>query len=113
MVFLLSDEARGESTSEHKMIKLIITAALLAAGTSLAVAQSGQPTGSYPGPAGGANANPARPGINETTSKPSTGHMYNVGSAPPQNVQAPSLRSIKISILKIYAGPVEARPAFC
>ncbi len=58
------------------MIKLVITAALLAAATSLAVAQSGQPTGTYPGPAGGANANPGRPGINETTSKPSTGHMY-------------------------------------
>ncbi len=58
------------------MIKLVITAALLAAATSLAVAQSGQPTGSYPGPAGGANANPARPGINETTTPQTAGHMY-------------------------------------
>lgn len=58
------------------MIRLSLAAALLAAGTSLAMAQSGQPTGTYPGVAGGANGNPARPGINETTSTPSTGHMY-------------------------------------
>jgi hypothetical protein len=58
------------------IIRVTIAAALLAAGTSLAMAQSGQPTGTYPGVAGGANGNPGRPGINETTSKPSTGHMY-------------------------------------
>ncbi|HET8920751.1 MAG TPA: hypothetical protein VFN27_13875 [Xanthobacteraceae bacterium] len=58
------------------MIRVAIAAALLAAGTSLAMAQSGQPTGTYPGVAGGANGNPARPGINETTAPQTAGHMY-------------------------------------
>jgi hypothetical protein len=37
---------------------LTIVAALLASGTSLAMAQNGQPTGAYPPVAGGAGGNP-------------------------------------------------------
>jgi hypothetical protein len=58
------------------MIKVAIAAALLALGTSLAMAQNGQPTGAYPPVAGGANGNPARPGINETTAPQTAGHIY-------------------------------------
>jgi hypothetical protein len=39
-----------------------IVAALLASGTSLAMAQNGLPTGNYPPVAGGAGGNPAVPG---------------------------------------------------
>ena len=41
---------------------LTIMAALLAGGTSLALAQNGPPTGGLPPVAGGANGNPAVPG---------------------------------------------------
>ena len=41
---------------------LTIVAALLAGGTSLALAQNGPPTGGDPSVAGGANGNPAVPG---------------------------------------------------
>jgi hypothetical protein len=54
-------------------IRIALAAAFVIGGTSFAIAQNGQPTGGYPGVAGGANGNPFWPGINETTSVPSTG----------------------------------------
>ncbi len=52
--------------------RIALAAAFMVGGTSFAMAQNGQPTGGYPGVAGGANGNPFRPGIDETTSAPST-----------------------------------------
>jgi hypothetical protein len=42
--------------------KLLIATALLAGGSSLAIAQNGVPTGGYPPVMGGAGGNPAVPG---------------------------------------------------
>jgi hypothetical protein len=42
--------------------KLVIATALLAGGSSLAMAQNGLPTGGYPPVMGGAGGNPAVPG---------------------------------------------------
>ena len=42
--------------------KLLIVTALLAGGSSLAMAQNGAPTGGYPPVMGGAGGNPAVPG---------------------------------------------------
>jgi hypothetical protein len=42
--------------------KLLIITALLAGGSSLAMAQNGNPTGGYPPVMGGAGGNPAVPG---------------------------------------------------
>ena len=42
--------------------KLLIVIALLAGGSSLAMAQNGAPTGGYPPVMGGAGGNPAVPG---------------------------------------------------
>lgn len=44
---------------------LPVVAALLAAGTSLATAQNGLPTGGEPPVAGGANGNPLTPGFDQ------------------------------------------------
>jgi len=52
--------------------RIALAAVFMVGGTSFAMAQNGQPTGGYPGVAGGANGNPFRPGIDETTSAPST-----------------------------------------
>jgi hypothetical protein len=43
--------------------KLMIATALLAGGSSLAMAQNGLPTGGYPPVMGGAGGNPAVPGF--------------------------------------------------
>ena len=43
--------------------KLLIVTALLAGGSSLAMAQNGPPTGGYPPVMGGAGGNPAVPGF--------------------------------------------------
>ena len=43
--------------------RIALAAAFMVGGTSFAMAQNGQPTGGYPGVAGGANGNPFRPGI--------------------------------------------------
>ena len=56
--------------------RIALAAAFMVGGTSFAMAQNGQPTGGYPGVAGGANGNPFRPGIDETTSAPSAGNPY-------------------------------------
>jgi hypothetical protein len=56
--------------------RIALAAAFMVCGTSFAMAQNGQPTGGYPGVAGGGNGNPFRPGINETTSVPSTANPY-------------------------------------
>ena len=44
---------------------LTIVAALLAGGSSLAIAKNGLPTGGEPPVAGGANANPVAPGFDQ------------------------------------------------
>jgi len=60
----------------RKTARIGLAAALLLSGASFAMAQNGQPTGGYPGVAGGANGNPFRPGIDETTSAPTAANPY-------------------------------------
>jgi len=50
--------ASSNSSAIVALKSLTIVAALLATGTSLAMAQNGQPTGTYPPVAGGAGGNP-------------------------------------------------------
>jgi hypothetical protein len=52
---------------------LTIIAALLAGGSSLAMAQNGLPTGGEPPVAGGGNGNPAVPGFNQAPGAPGYG----------------------------------------
>ncbi len=48
--------------NKSKLMLIGIVTALLAGGSSLAMAQNGLPTGGYPPVAGGAGGNPAMPG---------------------------------------------------
>jgi hypothetical protein len=60
---------------------LTIVAALLAGGSSLAMAQNGLPTGGEPPVAGGANGNPAAPGFDQAPGA-YTGYMAPGYGAP-------------------------------
>jgi hypothetical protein len=59
-----------------RLKQIALAAILVLGGTSFSMAQNGPPTGGYPGVAGGANGNPFRPGIGETTSAPTAANPY-------------------------------------
>jgi hypothetical protein len=52
---------------------IALAAALVVSGTTFALAQNGQPTGSQPPVAGGANADTSAPGMGETPTAPRSG----------------------------------------
>ena len=73
---------------------LTIVAAFLAGGSSLAMAQNGIPTGGEPPVAGGANGNPAVPGVDQAPGAP--------GYGAPAYMVAPGY---------VESGPAPAGPA--
>jgi hypothetical protein len=79
-----------------------IVAALLACGTSLAMAQNGLPTGNQPPVAGGANGG----------WYPGYGYGYGYAAAPPYNYAAPTYAAPApvYTAPPIYAAPVYTAP---
>ena len=72
-------------SSSSSSTRIVLAAALLLGKISLATAQNALPNSGYPGVAGGANGNPFRAGINETTSVPSVpyyGPIYDYYPVP-------------------------------
>ena len=88
--------------------RIVLAAALLLSETSLATAQNALPNSGYPGVAGGANGNPFRAGINETTSVPSVPYYGPIYDYYPVPYYAPSttdrLTTIRVTMRNRRAG---------
>jgi hypothetical protein len=77
-------------SSSSSSTRIVLAAALLLGEISLATAQNALPNSGYPGVAGGANGNPFRAGINETTSVPSVPYYGPIYDYYPVPYYAPS-----------------------